>query len=223
MACGVWGRLFADVGGQEVNPRVPLFFLPVHLRSYEDYYRDHDAEFEKVKRDVEENWKRATGRRIPFEKLSQETQVGWEAYFWWPPWKYNDIAGFLDIGMDEEDCFEATIFLKRKLFPRGSRERRFRPSPGHGPLVNNQFLYFREIPKVRVVDLKNNESYLQALGSIIDESIKVIRERKRSLELWLPPFDFSCLNFVEAYRQARTEERTCARGRPRRVRSCHES
>jgi hypothetical protein len=41
-----------------------------------------------------------------------------EQRWYWPPWKFNDIVGYLNIGMDGGKCLTADIFLRREYFPR---------------------------------------------------------------------------------------------------------
>lgn len=172
--------------------RNPLFFLPIHRRSYDKYYKDHNKWVEPKKREVEEQWGKSFGQ------LKLETRVQWEEMWFWPPWKFNDIVGYLDIGMDGGNCLTADVYLKRKHFSRSAREKT------QGILTTNsknQFIYYREISKIQI-DVRNNNSYIQSLNTILKSAAKTIKRRNQSFTLWLPPFNFNCFNFVEAYKQS---------------------
>lgn len=172
----------------------PLFFLPIHRRSKIKYYQKSDEWKEKEKKDEEEQYGK------PFDQLNngtrQRLESSWEKY--WPPWKFNDIVGFLDIGMDIGMGLTAIIYLKRKDFPRNDDRRQH----GLTKLQKNQFVYFSAIGKLPVRGQDNN-SYLLALEKNFDKAKKKLRERNRNFELWLPSYDFSCINFVEAHRKAK--------------------
>jgi len=86
--------------------RYPLFFIPVHHYTYERYYQRHDEYVEREKKKVEKMWGQ------PFNQISDENKRWLEEFWWWPPWKFNDIVGYLDIGMDIGNCLTADIFLK---------------------------------------------------------------------------------------------------------------
>jgi hypothetical protein len=167
--------------------RYPLFFLPIHHYTRKKYYQRHDEHVKKEKRKEEKDWGE------PFEKLSEENRSWLERSWWWPPWKFNDIVGYLDIGTDIGNCLTADIYLKRKYLPKEHHYKRIRKP--------NDFLPFRGISRFPVRERKN-DVYLSALDDLIAKAKKVIKKRNRTFELWLPPFDFSCIDFVEAVRQA---------------------
>lgn len=190
--------------------RYLLLTLPIHRRSRDKYYRDHDRYVEHEKAWLESSHG-SLGYR--FEQLTPQMQAQWESSWWWPPWRFNDIIGYLDIGMDISDCMTAEIYLRQKCFPRASRERQ-RPLPNdrHLPLPpSHVFLYYCEIPKVRVANTDSNDSYVKALEQIVEYARKEVRKRNRSFQLWLPQFDFNCFNLAEAHRQVVQKEAQCGK------------
>jgi len=174
--------------------QTPLFFLPIHYRSYSKYYQDHAKWVKPKKEDVERQ------RGKSFDQFSAEIKAQWEEFWFWPPWRFNDIVGYLDIGMDMGNCLTADVYLKRKHFPKSARKKSGMYST---VLQRNQFVYYCEINKI-TVDVHDNKSYLQALNVIISTTKRLIKQCNQSFELWLPPFNFECFNFVEAYKQSNT-------------------
>lgn len=171
--------------------RYSLITLLIHHYSYEKYYQRHDEYVEK------ENKKSG----VPFEQLSEISRKRREDLWWWPPWKFNDIVGFIEIGMDIGDYLTADIYLKRKYLPRDHVNRRigFRSR-------THEFLYFIETNKVPVRE-KKNESYLIALNKVLKEAKRIIKKRNRHFELFLPPFELCCIDFVKAHKQAEELDR----------------
>lgn len=134
---------------------------------------------------------------MPFDQFSENYKRLLTMSWWWPPWKFNDIVGYLEIGTDGGTCLTADIYLKRKYLPKGHPYKR--------TCKPNDILYFREITKIHLRG-RENDAYLKALDSLVTNAKKTIKRRNRTFELWLPPFDFSCINFVEAVRQAEARD-----------------
>lgn len=165
--------------------------LPICHYSYEKYYQRHDEYVEREKKKVERDW------RTPFDQLSESNKRWLEDFLWWPPWKFNDIVGFVEIGMDIGDCLTADIFLKRKYLPKTHPSRRSgRKKKTH------DFLYYCEIHKVTVRG-EDNKSYLEALKKIIREAKRIIRKRNRYFKLFIPSYEMDCMDIARAHRQLR--------------------
>lgn len=172
--------------------KYPLFHLPIHHYIQKKYKARHDHYVETQKKRLLEDY------GTSFDDLSEERQLDWVHLWWWPEWKFNDIVGFLDIGMDSYNHMTSEIYFRRKYFKRGSSQRmRCRI-----PSVANQYLFWREVEKTPVWDLTKNEDYLSALKEIIKIAKQLIRNRNKTFKLWLLPFDFSCIDFVKAHKQA---------------------
>jgi len=145
---------------------------------------------EKRKKEYEEN----TG--FPFSNLDESTKNGIEMSLYWPPWKFNDIVGYLDIGIDEgEHYLVGEIYLKRKHLPRKHPNRRI------GSLKSNDILYFCQINE-SPISQGNNDSYIKAINGIIKKAEKTLQKFRRNYKIWIPPFELSCINFVGAHHQA---------------------
>lgn len=175
----------------------PLIFLPIHRHSKKDYYEKHRKWVQPKKEHIEEQYGK------PFNQLSHETQVQWEMRWYWPPWKFNDIVGYLDIGMDGGDCMTADIYLKRKWLPRHLKRRIPRRAAKAAHLdvrENHEMYHYYEIGKARV-DLKENSSYQEALKQILKNAKGILEKHPQKLQLWLPPFDSKHFDFVKAYKK----------------------
>jgi hypothetical protein len=162
---------------------------------------------EQQKKWLESSW---TTLGVRFDQIDKDLQRNFEAGWWLPPWKFNDIIGYLDVGMDTGDCLTGDIYLKRKFFPRSDTTHRMSgcSTTGHAPLpFNHHFLHYCEIPRARVCDLQSNESYLNALRLVLKNAKKEIRERNRKFQLWLPSYDFDCFDILKAHQQLRAKEK----------------
>ena len=177
---------------------IPLITLFVHRRSYKKYYKEHDNWVIKQKPGVEKSWNK------PFDKLSREIQMQWEETWFWPPWKFNDIVGFLDIGMDIGNCLTADLYIMRKHFPRERREReRFKNKT---TLETHQFIYYCEINK-RSIDWNDNDTFVIAIKGIIAEAKLYLKKLNKSFRILAPHFDWQCINFIKAAKQAKQRSR----------------
>jgi len=170
--------------------RYPLLSFPIHHYSYKEYYERHVLYVEKEKKWVEK------GSPGPFDEFSEGAKFTWEETWWWPPWKFNDIVGYLEVGMDIGRSLTGDIYLKRKYFPKDRRERRFKSTKR-----NNEIIYYSEINRMPVRQ-NTNEAYVEALENVLVEARKKLKKRNRKFRLWLLPFDLKLINFVEAHLQA---------------------
>jgi hypothetical protein len=73
--------------------RYVLLALPIHQRSFAAYYEAHDREVGARQGEVEREW-----GGVPFEQLPAHIRLGWKDRWYWPPWFFNDIVGYLKIG-----------------------------------------------------------------------------------------------------------------------------
>lgn len=172
-----------------------LLVLPIHRRTYEKYYEEHqqyvDNQIKKIEKMIEK----------PFDNLSQETKLGYEDRWFWPPWIFSDVIGYLKIGSDGGGCLVGGIYLKRKLFPLSMKAYHIKYD---STKKKNEFLFYTEIFK-RPIKLGNNESYVLVTKEIIIEAQAIIGRRFRGAIIWLPRYDISCINLSEADKQMRQE------------------
>ena len=168
-----------------------LITLPIHHYSYEIYRERHNAYVEKEKKSEERYW------GVPFEQLSEETKRTWENLWWWPPWKYNDIVGFLEIGMDIGDHMTADIYLIKKYLPKNHPNKRY-----GNKKKTHDILYFREVHKIPVRE-KKKKSYIETLKKILNEARKTIKKRNRYFEIFIPSYDLDCIDLARAHEQFR--------------------
>jgi hypothetical protein len=71
-----------------------LFSIPIYLRKEDDYYK---AEEEAIKK--------ATETARPFGQHTRVMESGK-----WPPWEFNDIVRYLQIGIDDRGYFIFCVF-----------------------------------------------------------------------------------------------------------------
>lgn len=170
--------------------RYSFFILPIHHYSYKEYRQRNDEYVEKRKIDF------SRYSPQPFDQLSKDAQTSMEYSWLWPPWKYNDIVGFLEIGVDIGNELTADIYLMQKYFPR-DLPHRARP---------REITYFAEVAKVPVRG-RDNEAYLRALDGIIAGAIRIIRKRNRRFKLYIPSYGWGCVDLVKIHKQVRKLDR----------------
>ena len=73
-----------------------LLTLLIHRYSREKYYQKHDLHVAKQK-------KRLEGlRQEPFDALPKDRQTQYLDQWFWPPWRFNNIAGFAEIELETD-------------------------------------------------------------------------------------------------------------------------
>ena len=177
--------------------RYNLLNLPVHRRSFEEYYRMHDAEVADLRPEIEREWGSS------WDELPAHIRIYWQDQWYWPPWYYNDAVGFLKVGSDGERSLTGDLFLKRRFFPATAPERFSRK--GGGPMEEEEIVYLSSVSRHEVT-LGDNSSYLRAFAEIVPEAREAVRRQAEDLDraaVWMPGFDLSCFDFAEADRQLR--------------------
>jgi hypothetical protein len=191
--------------------RYVLLALPIHQRPFAAYYQAHDREVQAHRAELEREW----GGQ-PFDELPAHIRLAWKDRFYWPPWFFNDIVGFLKIGT-ADDALLADVFLQRRFFPATAPERFSRPgSPGVAADADERDVVFLSTIERRPVAAGDNATYVRACEEIIAEARDSVRLQADGLaeaEIWLPGFDFACFDFASADRQLR--ERFPGRTEPR--------
>ena len=168
----------------------PLFFLPIYHYSKDKYKRRHDEFVKKQIKELE-----STGP-CSFTKLSEETQESYHRRWYWPPWEFNVIVGYLKVGLDFGNSIVADIYLKRKFLLKGCPHKNLGNRKG-----TNEILYYVEVPVKMPVRTKNNNSYLEAVNGVLRQAEKVIGERNKEFRFELFPFGLENINFIEAVKK----------------------
>ncbi len=187
--------------------RYVLLALPIHQRPFASYYEAHDRFVQSRREELEREWS-----GTPFDELPAHVRLSWKDRWYWPPWFFNDIVGFVKVGT-AEDALLADVFLERRFFPPTAPERFSRPEDGGGGERETVFLATIER---RPVIAGDNASYVRACEEVIAEARDTVRLQGHGLgeaEVWLPGFDFTCFDFARADRQLR--ERFPGRTDPR--------
>jgi hypothetical protein len=169
-----------------------FFSLPIHGHTSKEYYRRSEEATAEAIRSLAAN-QEAMGIRF-----TKEQRESWERRYQAPPWYYNDVVGFLEVGMDGGDHMTADVFLRQKYFPRRDPRR----SPGTS-LDNQRFMHFAEVCPKRRVDIVTNSSFGDVLETILKQARTEIRKRNRRFVLYRPAFGFDCFDFVRAYGEMR--------------------
>ena len=192
--------------------RYVLLALPIHQRPFAAYYQAHDREVQARRAELEREW----GGQ-PFDELPAHIRLAWKDRWYWPPWFYNDIAGFLKIGT-AEDALLGDVFLARRFFPPTAPERFSRPgrASGGGGEADERDIVFLATIERRPVIPGDNASYVRACEEVIVEAGETVRLQGYGLaeaEIWTPGFDIACFDLARADQQLR--ERFPGRTEPR--------
>lgn len=170
-----------------------LFSLPIHCDTQENYSQKNKTKvIRKIKKFDEDS-------ATPFAQLShkEKEQVKCRERWCSPSWRFNDIVGYLDIGINIGNDLTAVIYLKRKCRPHSGIRRR------NSTLVNNEFVHFCELRRFPIRERDSNKAYCQALEKILDETKKILKNNNLKYIIYTPPYDFSCFNFVKAHKQTK--------------------
>jgi len=83
-----------------------IFTIPIYLRSEEQYYRENECAKKKV-----------------IEKYG-DTLFGRKLEIWWPPWRFNDVIGYLTVNLYERSLLSFRYFVQSKRIIRDPKLRR---------------------------------------------------------------------------------------------------
>lgn len=183
--------------------RYVLLTLPVHRRSFTQYYAEHDREVAAQKAALEREWGAA------FDELPPHVRLAWKDRFYWPPWYFNDTVGQVKIGSDGEDALLADVFLERRHFPPTALERFGRKGD------EREVVFFASVER-RSVTRGDNGSYVAACHDLVAGARETVRQQAHGLpdaEVWVPGFDLECFDLARADMQLR--ERFPGRTEPR--------
>jgi hypothetical protein len=177
--------------------RYVLLALPVHRRSFADYYHAHDQEVAARREEVEREW----GGQ-PFDQLPAHIRLYWKDQWYWPPWFFNDTVGFVKIGSDGESSLLADVYLERRYFPPTALERFGR----RGDAADEREVVYLASTERRPVAVSDNSSYVAACEQVVLDGRQAVRLQGHGLgeaEVWLPGFDLTCYDLARADQQLR--------------------
>ena len=169
-----------------------FFNLPIYQRSRNKYYQCAENDKAKMIKDLESSWEK------PYDQILKNTRVNMEDRHWYPRWEFNDIIGFIDVGMDSTDRLTGNIFLMRKYFPKESWERRYRQYDSTAK--NQEILYFRELGPCKI-DYNDNSTFINGINEILNEAEETIKRLSKTKKYkWVLkkfPFSLECFDFVK--------------------------
>ena len=98
-----------------------LFFIHLYLRSEKTYYEEHER-YLKHEMSLLASY---SGRSTEEERKRVESDAAlYDAVYWWPPWKYNDLVGYVEVLYSNGD-FRAELYQTNlKRVSRDPRHRR---------------------------------------------------------------------------------------------------
>lgn len=173
-----------------------FFILPIYGHKRDEYYKNHKMNSKKEKfKKLLESQKFLDESDIEKEIVKEENS----GIFFISPWKFNDIVGYLEIGMDGATSLTADVYFRRKNFPKDHRVRNSK----YSTLQNHEFLYYAEIDKSFKIDISSNNSFIDNCKTILKRADKVIKKRNAEFQLWVSPLSFKYFDFVKAYKQTR--------------------
>ena len=100
-----------------------LLTLLVHLRNREQYYDEHTAFVEKQWRDLRQT--NALLSDEEFDAWRERHRSEQEARWFWPPWRYNDIVGYVRVYYDGGQRVVAEAYLPKKRISRQLKRKEF--------------------------------------------------------------------------------------------------
>lgn len=169
-----------------------FFKIPIYRRSYKKYCEEAEKDREKYIKSLEACWNK------PYKSIPKDVRVHEEDERQWPPWEFNDIIGFVDIGMDPHDRLTGNIFLIRKFLPKNHHKNLY--NKYHSPSKKQEIYYFCELDPHKV-DWHNNSSCIEGINQLLSEAERIIKElsqtRKHKWVLQRFLFSLDCINFVK--------------------------
>ena len=169
-----------------------FFKLTIHRQSYKKYYEYADREKKKMMKNMELRW------RKPYNEIPSEIRIDEEERCWRPPWAFNGIVGYVDVGMDTGVRLTGNIFLMRKYFPKYSRVKSYHKSDSKSK--KDQILHFSELENHKV-DLHDNSSFVAGIDSILTQAETIIQSlcktRRYKWVLERFPFSLDLIDFTK--------------------------
>jgi hypothetical protein len=155
--------------------------LLVHLRTKKQYYDEHETF-------VEEQWQymRRTGPWSSDEEFNawrERRRSDFEHYWFWPPWRYNDIVGYIRVYYDGGQRVVAEAYLPKKRISR--------------QLKRKEFYWYGTIGEGWMMRQVDNEGLRQAIMAAVKQASRRLAERRPSLHLEYDPHFIECLDIAK--------------------------
>ena len=157
-----------------------LLTLFVHLRSYDQYYKEQKEFAEKNIQDTAMRSLSAFNsldESISYWREKADHAPRFHDQLFWPPWRYNDIVAFVKIYYDGDSRILANIYYPNKRVSRQLKRKSF---------------FYQDDFQVPLLELSNKE-IRKEINSLIEELDEFFNKRKWHLE-----YDkklISCIDF----------------------------
>ena len=161
--------------------------LLVHLRTEKQYYEEHAAFVEKRWRDLRQT--NALLSDEEFEAWRRRRRSDVEADWFWPPWRYNDIVGYVRMYYDGGERVVAEAYLPKKRISRQLKRKEFHPCGRIGEAWLKQ---------------ADNEGLRAAVTAAVDVAFRSLATRQPSLHLEYDPDLIECLDIARLVRRPAT-------------------
>jgi hypothetical protein len=157
-----------------------LLTLLVHLRTRNRYYEEHDAL-------VEEEWRymRQVGpwsSDEEFDAWRERHRSQYEAHWFWPPWRYNDIVGYVRVYYDGGQRVVAEAYLPKKRISR--------------QLKRKEFYWYEKIGEGWMSQV-DNEGLRAAVTAAVDVAFRSLATRQPPLHLEYDSHFVECLDIAK--------------------------
>ena len=166
-----------------------LLYLPIYAMSKSKYETTAEKRFRQKIKPFEQTWGE------PFDKFPPERQAQYHDMWDHGPWKFNAIAGFIDIGLGTGSYLTAHIYLRRKYLPK----KHFRRAYSKSLLENQEIYYWCDLDNHRV-NFQDKQTFVTGMQKLLDEGNSVVKEHNKDFEIPDPPIMLEKINFASVCR-----------------------
>jgi len=157
-----------------------LLTLLVHLRTETQYYEQHAAVVEKRWRDLRQT--NALLSDEEFEAWRRRHCSEQEARWFWPPWRYNDIVGYVRVYYDGGQRIVADAYLPKKRISR--------------QLKRKEFYHYGKIGEGWISQV-DNDGLRRAVTAAVEQAFRCLASRRPPLHLEYDPDLIECLDMAK--------------------------
>lgn len=168
--------------------------LPIYYRSEDKYYEDQREHEEKNLKNARDYWNSIINAKVAFESSHNFELVKRDS--WWPPWKYNDIVGYLEVYCDGGRFKSELLRVNKKRIGKNPYKRRL-----------GAYVYKGKISEAYIpFSSKSNESIKQSFLDCIYAARKYLQKMKRFLDTENIEMIAAHLDFVNLLSRERNKE-----------------